>query len=127
MSEFDYAAGDLLSCNWDDDGTFRIAKVLATETDGIHLRVYSQRFTTAPRERPAELTLGSFEDDSFGVGHLPLAWRELALWEPRRIGREAVADDELDGYEIWKDAAAEDGAEFFGAARRSLWDRIRGR
>lgn len=50
------------------------------------------------------------------MGHLPLAWREFALWEPHGIGWEPVKAEELDGYEIWKDGAEEGTAEFIGAA-----------
>ena len=123
--------GDLLTVNWDDDGTFRVAKVLATESHGIHLRVYAERFPQRPRERPAELTLGTIDDDdSFGAGHIPLSWADFERWQPERIGAEPVEAAELDGYEIWKEMTEGDSESFFEPSapeRRSVWDRLRKR
>jgi hypothetical protein len=52
-------AGDLFSVNWDDDGTFRIAKVLVA---GVHARVYAERFDERPTRRPEKLSLGTVHD-----------------------------------------------------------------
>lgn len=129
MSGFEAKAGDLVSCDWDRDGTFRIAKVLASEADGVHLRVYAERFEQRPVAVPPNLTLGSIEDESFGVGHLALAWNEFVRWEPSLLEHGSVGDDELDGYAMWRDAADEGEAESWGQEPRwrAAWARFRER
>ena len=124
------APGDLVTVNWDDDGTFRVAKILVTEPAGVHVRVFAERFDERPGEVPEKLTLGTPTGESFGVGHMPLAWQEFELWQPEHLGSSTVTEDDLDGYEVWHEAAAEGQAGFFGSPeppKRTLWDRLRRR
>ena len=85
----------------DGEGWFRIAKVLATDDTGVHIRLYKQRW----KERPAilkkdDLSLGSVKDaDGFGMGHIPLTRSAFRAWEPILLARGTVDSAELDGYE----------------------------
>jgi hypothetical protein len=101
----EFMPGQLLSANWDDDGSFRVVKVLAAGDGAVHVRVYRERFESRPADvDEAALTLGSvFEDEHFGVGHLPLSEEEFALWEPILIKTVGVDEEELDGYRMWLD------------------------
>jgi hypothetical protein len=122
MPEPDVEAGDLVSCDWDRDGTFRVAKVLVTESAGVHVRVYAERFAQRPATLPAQLGLGSIDDDSFGVGHLALTWAEFARWKPVPLAHESVSEAELDGYVMWREAADAGEAELWG--REPWWRRL---
>jgi len=99
-----YQAGELYSV-LDEDG-FRVAKVLVTDTDAVHIRVYKNIFTTRPfKVDESKLMLGTIHDsDGFGVGHLPLSADEFRAWRPKFIVKSTVRKDELEGYEIWKDS-----------------------
>jgi hypothetical protein len=120
-----FTPGQLYSGNWDDDGTYRVVKVLAADDEAVHVRVYKQRFPERPTTvDPQRLTLGTAHDsDGFGVGHLPLAHQEFMLWEPQLIGSTELREEELDGYRMW---ASEPDAEVFGVVKRTLRGRIRG-
>ncbi len=100
-------AGALYSVHNGDD-SFGIAKVLVVEKDGLHLRLYKNRFRTRPRSVEfSALSLGTVHDaGGFGMGHIPLTHRAFRAWQPAFLAESPVADDELDGYRAWKDANA---------------------
>lgn len=124
----DLAPGDLVTVNFDDDGTFRVAKILATEREGVHVRVYAERFSERPHDLPDELTLGTIHDTYFGMGHLPLSWRDFGLWQAQHLAHAPITDDDLEGYEVWRQAANGEAGFFSAQApRRRLWDRLRRR
>jgi hypothetical protein len=89
-----------------DGGEFGIARVLKIDSEIVHVRIYKQHFSQRPRAvDPAKLALGSIDDnDGFGMGHLSLRTQTFAGREPVFITRLAVADHELQGYNLWKDA-----------------------
>jgi hypothetical protein len=96
----------------DGEGFFRVAKVLVLDEQGVHIRLYKNKW----KERPAAidvstLSLGGVHDpDGFGLGHLPLSRNAFAAWRPVFVQDGTVAKDELDGYERWK----EGGGGYFG-------------
>jgi hypothetical protein len=87
----------------DQDGTYRIVKVLVVEELAVHLRSYANRFTKLPaRVRSSDLSLGGIgRPEGLGIGHFPLAREAFQHEERILVGREPVADEELDGYRIW--------------------------
>jgi hypothetical protein len=90
-------------------GLYGITKVLVVEHDGVHVRLYKNKFKRRPAEiELATLTLGTLrnEDDGFGTDHLPITRSEFRHWQPCFIRDSAVADDELDGYRAWQQDAA---------------------
>jgi hypothetical protein len=116
--------GDL--CSVVDNDMFRVAKVLRVGASAVHVRLYAERFLTRPVAlKPGELTLGSVQDQVFGIGHLPLARDEFERWEPIVFAHEPVAPDELEGYDLWAEAAAEGAGLWGGASERSFADRLR--
>ena len=117
-------AGDL--CSVADGDMFRVIKVLGVDANAVHVRVYAPRYLERPVAVAKEqLTLGTVHDREFGIGHLPLDPSELARWEPVVIANEPVQPDELDGYELWAEAAAEGGAGVWGGSQPSLFERVR--
>jgi hypothetical protein len=103
--------GALYSVN-DGEGWYRIAKVLVVEKDGVHIRLYKNKFKSRPPGIEfASLSLGSIHDkDGFGMGHLPLTHRAFVAWQPVLISEGSVSEEELDGYREWQNAKA----GFFG-------------
>ena len=99
--------GDLVSVDT-GDGAFGVAKVLAVDPDGVHCRLYVQRFADRPSiVDPEHLTLASMLDPQmpFSIGHIPLAHATFAGWAARIIRRDlAVEERELAGYRSWRDA-----------------------
>ena len=102
----DLVAGDLCAIQAGEAG-FAVLKILAVDPDGVHVRLYKQRFRSLPATPdPAELSLGAFKvdggtSDAFSIGHLPLTREALAVSWPVRVAHRSVLADELDGYEIW--------------------------
>jgi hypothetical protein len=101
----DLREGGLYSLN-EGDGAFRVAKILVLEPNVVHIRVYKERFNALPQDvDPAQLTLGSMRDpDGFGMGHLPMAPNAFLASRPVFLRQETVTPEELEGYEVWKDA-----------------------
>jgi hypothetical protein len=117
-------AGDLCSVAGGD--MFRIVKVLRVDPNAVHIRVYAPRYHDRPVAAAKEqLTLGTVDDGEFGIGHLPLDPSEFERWEPEVIANEPVQPDELEGYEVWAEAAAEGRAGVWGASERSFLGRVR--
>ena len=96
----------------DGEGFYRAAKILALDDQGVHVRLYKNKW----KERPSvvdvsALSLGSIhDDDGVGLGHLPLLKKAFMAWRPIFVQEGTVTKDELDGYEMWK----EGGGGYFG-------------
>jgi len=100
-----FSRGELYSIDATDWG-IRVAKVLVAESGAVHVRLYKERWPSRPTAvNTRELTLGQPKDpEGFGIGHLPLREATFTAWRPVLIGREAVTNEELDGYQMWKEA-----------------------
>ena len=100
-------AGQLVSVVT-QDGQIGVAKLLAVDEGGVHVRLYAQRF----RERPTEAELGELStapfgpghDNPFSIGHMPLSHARFAGWRPEPICVRAVDEEELEGYRMWQEA-----------------------
>ena len=99
-----FQAGDLVSVVA-SDGAFAIAKLLAVDDVGVHIRLYAERFHQRPSAASVHhLSLGPNSDGrAFSAGHLPLTFDSFARWEPSLIDRGAVDHDELEGFRIWEE------------------------
>ena len=89
----------------DGTGKYGVAKVLVVEPEAVHVRVYKNKFNSRPLEiDPSALSLGSvFTDTEFGIGHLPLTREGFTNWRPVLVTQMTVTDEELAGYEMWKE------------------------
>ena len=106
--------GDLCSIV-SGQGGYKVVKILKLEDDIVHARLYANRFDERPSSvQPDELELGAIDEESFGIGHLPLASGEFEAWQPESIAHQAVQPDELDGYEEWRQAAEKGEAGVWG-------------
>jgi hypothetical protein len=89
------------------DGSYSIVKILVREVGAIHVRIYKEKFGWRPERVDTEtLSLGTVHDeDGVGIGHLPLAEEVFGSWDPVVIGREAVSDEEREGYLMRKEGS----------------------
>ena len=101
----DWAVGGVYSIG-NGDGTFGVVKILAIDPDAVSVRVYRNSFPDRPKSvDPPLRTLGRLGDqEGFGIGHLPLAHRDFALWFPVLLFKEKVGEDEQKGYKMWKES-----------------------
>ena len=85
---------------------FGVIKILALDSDAVHIRIYKQTFSSRPGSvDPNSLTLGRMDDkDGFSIGHVPLSPETFKSWAPVFLSQQAVSDSELEGYKMWKDA-----------------------
>lgn len=93
------------------DGSFAVFKVIAVDEGGVHVRLFANKFQDHPRDvDPASLTVGGIGwPEGTGIGHLPLSFEAIGKWTVEYLKQEPVTDDELDGYDMWK----EDGAGYW--------------
>ncbi len=102
--EIAIAAGGVYSVNR-GEGEFGVTKVLVLADGVAHIRIYKNKFAERPTEIDlAELTLGGVDDpDGFGIGHLPIQEAEFRSWEPQLLAQTAVMEEELEGFNMWKE------------------------
>jgi hypothetical protein len=96
----------------DGQGFYRTAKVVALDGDGVHLRLYKNRWQSRPKTvDSSSLSLGTINDpDGFGIGHLVLSKEDFISWKPEFLSREGLTADELEGYRLWQQGRKDDFA-----------------
>jgi hypothetical protein len=83
-------------------------KILKLDERGVHVRVYSNVYPRPPKRIDesklymAGRTRG--KDEPLGMGHLPVSRESFASWGARFVQPSRVAPQELEGYEIWREA-----------------------
>ncbi|MEP6757015.1 MAG: hypothetical protein ABJA67_16030 [Chthonomonadales bacterium] len=124
----DLKAGALYSFyKGEDDANFGMVKILVLEPEVVHIRVYNNNFKTRPAEvDPKAFASGghnlddldndanlgqNLKEQGFCVGHIPIHRRDFVYaWQPVFMMDSPVTEDELDGYNIWK----QEGGGVFG-------------
>lgn len=101
----DLKVGGLYSIT-DDGSEFQVAKILALDEAAVHVCIYKNKFRSRPKTvDPSTLSLeGTPGGDDFGIGHLPLSRQSFMNGRPAFIQQSSVAEDELEGYKMWKEA-----------------------
>lgn len=99
-------AGNMLSV-LTEDGELGVAKALAVDEHGVHVRLYAQRFPSRPsgqdlRSLTIEPFIGARKGMPLSIGHLPLSHASFSKWEPEIIGDMQVAESELEDYRLWQ-------------------------
>lgn len=79
-----------------EDGSYSVSKILATDDFAVHLRMYSNKFKTKPTQ------LSSSELDIL-IGHSPLDKQGFLNENPELINVEDVKDSELEGYKLYQE------------------------
>jgi hypothetical protein len=90
----------------DQDGSWRVMKVLVVDEHAVHLRSYANKFREQPKDvDPASLSLGGLNDPAgFGIGHFPLAKEGFFKDKPVLIKVVPVKEEELEGYKMYLEA-----------------------
>ncbi|QNH10620.1 hypothetical protein [Xanthomonas sp. SI] len=91
-----------------ESGRFVPLKILKLDAHGVHVRVYSNVYP----EPPARIDVSTLymagvdrpDDVPLGMGHLPISTASFSGWEARFVQPSTVAAEELDGYDVWRDA-----------------------
>lgn len=103
-SQMALAADDMkvggIYCVRGDRGAVRLVKVLALDPGVVHLRSYTNRFSSCPSQvDPKSLT--------WFIGHMPIdAKGFVASDKPKFVMQTQVTEDELAGYREWQKAGA---------------------
>ena len=89
-----------------NDGSWRVTKVLAVDDFAVHLRSYANKFQEQPRDiDPNTLSLGGLnEPGGCSIGHFPLAKEGFLKANRVLIKVIPVKDEELEGYKIYLEA-----------------------
>lgn len=91
-----------------ESGNFVPLKVLKVDSQGVHVRIYSNVYAAAPAHiDEATLYMAGVdkrEDEPLGMGHLPVSNETFAGWDVEFVQQSSVSTEELDGYQMWLDA-----------------------
>ena len=93
-----------------EHGGYQVLKLLKTDDNGVHIRLYSNVYPTLPQHIDiSDLFMAGFEDKTddvpLGMGHLPIGYDSFMTWEAVKLNQsEPVVDDELEGYNMWQEA-----------------------
>ena len=80
-----------------ENGSWRLTRVLALDEHAVHLRSYTNEFT----EQPKDVELSQLK---WFIGHMPLAREGFESEKHVLIKVVPVADNELEGYRIYLEA-----------------------
>lgn len=89
---------------------FTVVKTLVKDNFGVHITMFSNIFDNIPYNlKPSKLFIASPNETSdsaaLGIESIPVSFNSLKTWQLIDIGLcEAVSKDELEGYEMWKEA-----------------------
>ncbi len=92
-------------------GAFRVLKLLAVESGGLHISVYENIF----KSRPTEIDHAGLRILAY---HFPVTRKTFENSKPAYLMHVAVVEDELLGYREWESMVGPDEAERTG----TFWD-----
>jgi hypothetical protein len=91
-----------------ENGSYSVLKVLRLDPQGVHVRMYSNQFAQHPSKLDEStlymVGMDRKPNESLGMGHAPISRASFASWGARFIKFAPVRQEELEGYEMWKEA-----------------------
>jgi len=87
-----------------EHGGYSVLKILKLDEGGVHVRLYSNRFTARPTKiDEGTLYLAGLKqpNEPLGMGHAPISKRSFAGWQAVFVQQSTVKKEELEGYELW--------------------------
>ena len=95
-------------CTPAEQGGYSVLKILKIDDQGVHVRLYSNRFATPPRKID-ESTLyiagmGRKPNEPLGMGHAPISKKSFDGWKATFVQQSTVTEEELAGYKMWLEA-----------------------
>ena len=90
-----------------EKGDFSVLKILKVDDKGVHVRLYSNRYSSPPKKlEESSLYMAGMNrkpGEELGMGHLPLSKASFAGWKATYFQQSSVSEAELDGYRIWQE------------------------
>ncbi len=99
----DLVAGGLYSVLWEDG--FQVVKVLAVDSDIVHLKIYRNKFDSRPINVDSSMLkcdINMNDLSGIGIGHLPVARDGFLEDEPIFIQQDVVTPEEMDAVTRWR-------------------------
>lgn len=91
-----------------EKGGYAIIKILKLDDHGVHVRLYSNNFSERPRRvDESSLYLAGIDrklGETLGMGHAPISRKSFETWKAEFVQESNVSDEELEGYNMWKEA-----------------------
>ncbi len=91
-----------------ENGSFSVMKILKLDDGGVHLRLYSNQFSTPPANvDESTLYMAGVDrkpNETLGMGHAPISKRSFEGWKAVFFQQSTVKDEELEGYKMWLEA-----------------------
>lgn len=91
-----------------ENGTYSVLKILKLDPNGVHVRLYSNQFSEHPSQLDEKVLyiagMNRKPNESLGMGHAPISRRSFSSWGARFIKVVPVTADELEGYNMWREA-----------------------
>ncbi|WP_131667327.1 hypothetical protein [Psychrobacter pygoscelis] len=93
-----------------EKGGYNVLKVLKTDNEGVHIRLYSNVYPNLPTDLDiTTLYLAGLDEQSeqidLGMGHLPISFDSFMTWQAVPLNQfEPVSEDQLEGYRMWQEA-----------------------
>lgn len=93
-----------------EKGGYNVLKVLKTDHEGLHIRLYSNVYPNLPTDLDiTTLYLAGLDEQSeqidLGMGHLPISFDSFMTWQAVPLNQfEPVSEDQLEGYRMWQEA-----------------------
>jgi hypothetical protein len=91
-----------------DDRSYSVVKVLKVDPEGVHVRLYSNRFASPPTDVEVStlymVGVNRKPEESLGLGHMPIRTKGFLDWRPQFIKQVTVSEEELEGYREWESA-----------------------
>ena len=90
-------------------GKYGVTKLLAFADGIVHVRLYKNKYDHRPNDVAVNtLSLGTINDtDGVGIGHMPVTEKEFLSWSPHLIKVTKLTEEELEGYNSWKESGSE--------------------
>lgn len=89
-------------------GGYAVLKVLKLDPQGVHLRLYSNVFSSPPQKIDANTLYIADQPlkpgETRGMGHVPVSRQGFESWHAVFFQQSTVKEEELEGYKIWLEA-----------------------
>lgn len=91
-----------------ENGGYSALKILKLDAGGVHVRLYSNVFSSVPTSIDDSLLymagIDHKPEEALGMGHAPISKQSFASWDVRFVQQSTVTPEELEGYEMWREA-----------------------
>jgi len=91
-----------------DNGSYSVMKLLKVESDGVHVKVYSNQFDSPPTQvDESKLYLAGLNhkpNETLGLEDAPMSAQSFQNYKATFVQQSTVTPQELEGYNTWKKA-----------------------